>query len=60
MVKIEEHINKIEEIKKQADNSNGKQKMQLMKCYHKLCKQLLQYYIYTEGKGIDHIERIKE
>lgn len=59
MVKLEEHIVKINNIKMQADKSEGRKKKQLLKCYHRLCKELLQCYIYTEGNEIDHIERIK-
>ena len=40
MVKIDEHIQKMEEIKRQADNSYGRKKLELMKCYHRLQKQL--------------------
>ena len=46
MVRIDEHIKKMEEIKKQADNSEGRKKLQLMKCYHKLQKQLLECQMY--------------
>lgn len=40
MVKIEEHKQKMEDIKRQADNSYGKKKLQLMKCYHRMLKEL--------------------
>lgn len=40
MVKIQEHIDKINEIKKHINNSKGKQKPQYIKCLHKLQKQL--------------------
>ncbi len=40
MVKIQEHIDKINEIKKHINNSKGKQKLQYIKCLHRLKKQL--------------------
>ena len=46
MVKIQEHINKINEIKKYISNSKGKQKLQYIKCLHKLQKQLSEYNMY--------------
>jgi hypothetical protein len=49
MVKIEEHIKKMNDIKKQADNSKGNKKLQLLKCYHRLQKQLLEYKMYQKG-----------
>ena len=45
MVKIQEHIDKINEIKKHISNSKGKQKLQYIKCLHRLQKQALQCYI---------------
>jgi hypothetical protein len=42
MVKIEEHKNKMQEIKKQANRSKGRQRLQLLKCYHRMQKELLQ------------------
>lgn len=60
MVKVEEHINKMKNIKIQADNSKGQQRLQLMKCYHKLSKQLAEYYINTDSnKEIKYIKYIK-
>jgi hypothetical protein len=52
MVKTEEHILKMENIKKQADNSKGKQKLQLIKCYHRMQKQLLECNMYLAKKVI--------
>lgn len=49
MVKKEEHIQKMEDIKRQADNSYGRKKLELMKCYHRLQKQLLQCNLYIKG-----------
>lgn len=46
MVKVQEHINKIEEIKKHINNSKGKQKLQYLKCLHKLQKQLNECNMY--------------
>jgi len=40
MVKIEDHKIKMASIKEQADNSKGKQKLQLLKCYHRMQKEL--------------------
>ena len=48
MVKIEEHKRKMQEIKKQADNSRGNKRMQLLKCYHKMQKQLLQCELFIK------------
>lgn len=57
MVKIQEHINKINEIKKHINNSKGNQKKQYIKCLHRLQKELAQCYIYTHSEDdIDHIE----
>ena len=50
MVKIEEHLLKMENIKRQADNSMGKKKLQLMKCYHRLQKELLECNMYLAKK----------
>lgn len=52
MIKIEEHILKMENIKKQADNSKGNKKLQLMKCYHRLQKQLLECNMYLAKRVI--------
>ena len=49
MVKIQEHKQKMREIKEQAYNSTGKRKKQLMKCYHRLQKQLTQCEYYLKG-----------
>lgn len=40
MVKIKEHQEKIDNIKAQAEKSRGQQRRQLMKCYHRLLKEL--------------------
>ena len=40
MVKIQEHIDKIKEIKKQISNSKGKQRRNYLKCLHRLQKEL--------------------
>ena len=46
MVKIQEHIDKINGIKKHISNSKGKQKLQYIKCLHRLQKQLNECNIY--------------
>lgn len=46
MVKIKEHIDKINEIKKHINNSKGKQKLQYIKCLHRLQKELSLCKIY--------------
>ena len=48
MVKIQEHIDKIKKIKKHISNSKGKQKLQYIKCLHRLQKQLSECYMYLE------------
>lgn len=48
MVRIQEHIERMIEIKKQADNAIGNRKLQLMKCYHRMQKQLSECKIYLE------------
>jgi len=48
MVKIQEHIDRMNEIKRQADNAIGKRKLQLMKCYHRMQKQLSECKMYLE------------
>lgn len=50
MVKMDEHIKKMEDIKRQADNSKGQKRLQLMKCYHKLNKELLQCQMYLNNE----------
>ena len=54
MVKIDKHIEKIEEIKKHISNSKGNQKKQYIKCLHKLQKQALECYL-----NLNPNERIK-
>ena len=46
MVKIQEHINKINEIKKHINNSKGQQRKQYIKCLHRLQKQLNECNMY--------------
>lgn len=46
MVKIQEHIDKINEIKEHINNSKGKQKLQYIKFLHRLQKQLKECNIY--------------
>lgn len=46
MVKIQEHIDKINEIKKYISDSEGKQKLQYIKCLHRLQKQLSECNMY--------------
>lgn len=46
MVNIEEHINKMNLVKKQINNSKGKQKLQYIKCLHRLQKQLSECNMY--------------
>lgn len=60
MVKIQEHIDKIEEIKKNINNSKGKQKLQYIKCLHRLQKQALQCYMYmNKDDDLKYIKAIK-
>lgn len=60
MVKIQEHIDKIEKIKKNINNSKGKQKLQYIKCLHRLQKQALQYYMYmNKDDDLKYIKAIK-
>lgn len=59
MVKIQEHIDKIEEIKKHINNSKGKQKLQYIKYLHRLQKQALQCYMYiNKDKDLIYIKKI--
>ena len=48
MVKLQEHIDKMNEIKQHINNSKGKQKLQYIKRLHKLEKQLKQCKIYLK------------
>lgn len=48
MVKLEEHIKKMEEAKKQAQNSKGIKRKQLTKHYHRLLKEYKQCLLYLE------------
>jgi len=49
MIKMQEHIDKMKEIKKHIENTKGKQKLQYIKCLHKLNKQLIECKIYLKG-----------
>lgn len=60
MVKIQEHIDKIEEIKKHISNSKGQQKKQFLKCYHRLQKGLMQCYMFlNKDKDVRYIKVIR-
>ena len=48
MINIQEHIDKINEIKKHIYNSKGKQKLQYIKCLHRLEKELALCKIYLK------------
>jgi hypothetical protein len=48
MVKIEEHIEKMNEIKKHINNSKGNQRKQYIKCLHRLEKELLMCKMYLK------------
>lgn len=50
MVKIDEHIKKMNNIKAQADKSKGKQRLQLLKCYHRMQKELKLYNVLISAK----------
>ena len=52
MVKIDEHIQKINEIKQHINNSKGNQKKQYIKCLHRLQKELKQCQIYMNNEMI--------
>lgn len=57
MVKIEEHVDKMNFIKKQAIRSKGQQRRQLMKCYHRMKKELAETYInLNQGEDIEYIK----
>ena len=57
MVKVQEHIDKIKFTEKQIECSKGRQKLQYVKCLHRLQKELAQCYVYTHPEDdIDHIE----
>lgn len=59
MVKIDEHINKINEIKKHIKNSKGKQKRQYIKCLNRLLKQSAECYLNLNPNEKEKIEYIK-
>lgn len=60
MVKIQEHIDKINEIKKHINNSKGKQRLQYIKCLHRLQKQALECYMYiNKDDDLKYIKIIK-
>ena len=46
MVKVQEHLDKINEIKQHINNSKGKQKLNYIKCLHRLHKQLKECNMY--------------
>ena len=46
MVRVQEHEQRMMEIKKQAEASQGRKQKELMKCYHRMQKQLNQCNIY--------------
>lgn len=46
MIKIEEHKNKMALIKKQANEAKGSRRLQLIKCYHRMQKELKQCQMY--------------
>ncbi len=48
MVNIQEHLDKIKEIKKHIKNSKGQQKLQYIKCLHRLQKQLKERNMYLQ------------
>ena len=49
---IEEHMNKIREIKQHISNSRGKNELQYTECLHRLQKELNQYRLYTQKEVI--------
>lgn len=58
MVKIQEHIDKINETKKHINNSKGKQRLQYIKRLHRLQKQALQCYMYmNKDKDLMYIKK---
>lgn len=60
MVKIQEHIDKINEVKQQIKNSKGRQRKQYIKCLHKMQKQALECYInLNKNNDINYIQLIK-
>lgn len=58
MVKVDDFIVKMKSIKQQADKSKGRQKQQLLKCYHRMLKDLAQCY-YIQNNDIEYIKVIK-
>ena len=50
MVKIEEHLDKMEEIKRHINNSKGIQRKQYIKCLHRLQKQLRECKMYLKQR----------
>ena len=48
MVKIQEHIDKINGIKQHINNSKGIQRKQYIKCLHRLEKELKQCRLYLK------------
>ena len=49
MVKIDEHLEKIKNIKTHINNSEGMRKLQLLKCLHRLEKQLKECNYHLKG-----------
>lgn len=59
-MKIQEHIDKMNNIKQQIKNSKGKQRKQYKKRLHRLIKQALEYYRLTNNMSdINYIKLIK-
>ena len=51
---------KIEAIKKHINNSKGKQRLQYIKCLHRLQRQLLECYLYLHPEeNIKYIKAMK-
>jgi hypothetical protein len=50
MVKIQEHLKKMEEIRMHINNSKGNQRKQFIKCLHRLQKELRQCELYLNAK----------
>jgi hypothetical protein len=48
MIKVEEHKQKIKEIKTKVNQSQGIQRKQYLKCLHRLQKELLQCKLYLQ------------
>lgn len=57
MVKVQEHIEKMNEIKQYIKNSKGIQRKQYIKCLHRLQKQLSECYMYQMDKYVPKNKR---